>query len=205
MTGPIYSPNEPQPTDSLGESQPNFQQNFLSLYFAFLKNHVSLTDNSLGGKHTIVELLEQSGSIQTDVGDISIYTKDVEGQTDQVFMRYQGNGQEVQITNYQIYTLPADPLGVRAFTFLPGKVIAYFGITNVTFNNSNQSTFKIMPAIAKNIITAVFSTANASNYPPRIDTNTPVNGIYSEFMLTKVLKQPIGGTQNIYYMVLANT
>ncbi len=151
MTTPKYNPLVPEnPSNSLDITQPDFLNNFLSLFNAFKVNHSSLDSTTEIGNHTIIELLEQEDSQQTDVGEISIYSKDVEGQTDQIFIRYQ-NGVEVQYTNYQIYSLKQRGKQTSYFTSLPGGILIYFGLRNPS-TNSQPSLVELQPSICKNII-----------------------------------------------------
>ena len=204
MTTPDYSPNEPQPNDTLGESQPNFLNNFQSLYDAFLKNHVSLDDATLAGKHKVIQLLEQPKAFQTGPGEFSVYSKDVDGQTDQIFMRYQGDGTEFQFTNYQLYALPQDPFSFRGFTFLPGKLLVYFGVFNATFGTPFQPfSYQLLPPIAKNIITMNFCVANGISHPPIVELAPSVNNIFSKVLLTPSTALAPANL-NLYYVILAN-
>lgn len=147
-----YNPNIPKVTDDLASSQPNFLNNFFQIYEAFRANHVALDAGSPNeGDHTVVEMLRQNGSFQTDVGELSVYTKSVEGQTDQLFLRYQGNGTEVQITNYQIYG-PVQLSGQSIYmTFLPGKLLVLFGAFYPP-NLPDGRSIQLSPYIMKNIM-----------------------------------------------------
>ena len=126
---PDFNPSNPLVTDTFANWQICFLANFQRLFLDFNKNHVPLDDVSASGNHTYIELIEQAEKSfqQTGVGEISVYTKDVIGQTDQIFMRHQ-DGTEFQFSNYQIYPLMETPSQRGFFTFLPGKVICYFGI-----------------------------------------------------------------------------
>lgn len=157
-SGIIFDPNVPQnPTDSFAFSQESLLDNFISMDFSFEQNHVPLTAASGAGNHTVIELLQQMGAQQTDISTISLYAKNVKGQTDQLFLRYQGNGPEVQISNYQIYSLPQIGSQVQYFTFLPGRIIVYFGTFSPgSFFNQNPELNRILlqPALAFNILYA---------------------------------------------------
>lgn len=147
-----YNPNVPRATDDLASSQPNFLNNFFQMYEAFRTNHAALDVGAPNeGDHTIVEMLRQNGSFQTDVGELSVYAKSVEGQTDQLFLRYQGNGTEVQITNYQIYG-PVQLSGQSIYmTFLPGKLLVLFGAFYPP-NLPDGKSIQLSPYIMKNIM-----------------------------------------------------
>lgn len=152
---PTYEPNTPQVKDNFADSQITFNDNFFTLYNAFLTNHVALDAASGAGNHTIVQFPEQDNKtqFQTDVGEISIYCKDVKGQTDQLFFRYQGNQDEFQFTNYQIYSVTATDTQTSYFTFLPGKILLCFGEFTPSNVGGNFSKISIFPPVARNIIT----------------------------------------------------
>lgn len=200
MTNPVYDPNTPTKEQPWSTWQTDFIENFTVLGNAFALNHVPLDAASANGNHEYIQLLEQTESQITEQGEITVYTKDVPGQTDQVFMRYQGNGQEFQFTNYQIYkipdfTTPAIPgsLLTRYFTFLPGGLICYFGFST-TFNRPRSGIHVLFkPPVAKNIISANFTPAQ----PLTTDQGAPswVPGVNSVVVYT---------SYNFYYCVLAN-
>ena len=117
VINPVYDPKQPpRPDAKIGDAQEPFQINFLTLYNAFKQNHVALDALANLGNHTIIQLLEQTGQFQTNTGEISVYSKLVPGETDQIFLRYQGNANEFALTNYQIYSLSTTPN--QFFTFL---------------------------------------------------------------------------------------
>lgn len=206
MTTPIYDPRVPQfAGDSLATSQPQIQTNFKTLFDAFLKNHVSL-DGINPGNHTVIELLERLNPQETDVSEISIYTKNVENQTDQIFFRYQGNSKEFQFTNYQIYEIKNDSKSLKQyFTFLPGKIILYFG----SFSSLENNTLNLQPFVAINIVTCSFSpyTTNSSTtglLKPRITVLEKEEDfykkikVYDDFGSGKIKAPPC------FYIIMAN-
>lgn len=201
MTTPGYNPNVPEnPSDSLADSQPEMLQNFLSLYEIFKRNHIALDAGATAGDHSIVQLLEQDHSFETNVSEISMYAKDVAGQTDQVFLRYQGNGQEIQLTNYQIYSLVQPSGGSAFFTFLPGKIIVYFG----SFTTLPNNVLSLSPPIAKKIITISFCPiGNTPTYKPKVTLQQPSSGFYTGINVTASIlfnQAP----PPCYYLVMAN-
>lgn len=161
MTNPInYNPNYPEIESTWADWQIQFIQNFTQLGLAFSQNHVPLDDPTVAnrGNHTYIQMPEQIADAQTGAQEFSIYSKLVEGQTDQVFFTFPGNTPVVQFTNYQIYTVQPrfDPPQVTFFTFLPGGLIVYFGIFG-PFNPGNKNgvfnnLLKLNPAISKNIV-----------------------------------------------------
>lgn len=205
MSSTQYNPNTPLPDDKLAASQTDFLNNFSDLYNAFRVNHVALDGGATAGNHTKIELLEQPKGFQTNIGEISVYTKDVEGQTDQIFLKYE-NGQEFQFTNYQIYKPVDVAWKISYFTFLPGKILVYFG----TFKPSKypptgfgDPAITLEPNIAKNImsfnICSVGSTPNVTPSVSLINNLDPsiINAIgFVKFTLATSL--------DYQYLILAN-
>ncbi len=199
-----YDPNVPEfRSDSLKTTQQPLQDNFQALFNAFLVNHVSINDAvDTPGNHTLINLIEQVQAIQTEVDEINIYSKDDPDTTDQLFFRYQGNGQEFQFTDYQIYSTPpvTDNKVVTTgfFTFLPGKVIVYFG--SITGNRPlipiTLVTLVLQPPIAKNIITiSACSIGSDLTTVGAVELLPPVDGFFKSVTFLN---------QNIYYLVMAN-
>jgi hypothetical protein len=204
MSTPVYDPSVPEfPSDGLATSQPEILSNFQTLYNVFLKNHIPLDDPTVPGNHTIIELLEQKNSQQTDLGEISIYSKLVEGQTDQLFIRFQGNSNEVQLTNYQIYSLN-QPTGQTAFfTFLPGKLLLYFG--SFTASGGTRPTpfvLSLLPAVAINIVSIDTCAIGTATYKPCVTVQAAQNGFYKFINFNP---SAAGAMFNkFYYAILAN-
>jgi len=158
MSGPNineYDNKIPGGNDFLAVSQGDFLTNFSQLYNAFAKNHVALDAVTSAGNHTNIELLQQNTSPQTNIGEISLYSKPVADQTNQLFLRYQGNAQEVQVTAYQIYQSQSLPWQISFFTFLPGNIIVYFGIGDLP-RSPNGNTVWFPPYVMKNVISCYF-------------------------------------------------
>lgn len=202
---PTYNPNTPQfRKDSVADSQPQFLDNFMALFNAFNRNHVSLDAISGAGNHTVVELLQQGNPLQTDVDEIAIYTKAVAGQGDQAFFRYQGNGTEIQLSAYQIYTLSQTATPNSFFTFLPGNLLVYFGRTQAT--TGIKITIDLIPPVQKNIMTvsacALTQTTTVLNYKPSVSFSRNDKGFYSRMYLT-YNGRPASAPAT-YYMVIAN-
>jgi hypothetical protein len=215
-TTPIYNPNVPQRKDNFSSSQGDFLSNFMSIYNAFKINHVALDSSSNAGNHTIIQLKEQDANapFQTDVGEISIYCKPVENQGDQVFLRYQGNQNEFQLSAYQIFAPPVidndSIVQTPFFTYLPGRVLLYFGTIECTLSNA-ATPLRLRPPIATNIISVNLSVegtiTNQRNLPPWV-TISPKNGngFYETINLFKDSSLFPGPSIELtyFYMVLAN-
>jgi hypothetical protein len=210
---PLYNPTVPERLgDTFAVTQKDLQDNFQSLFNAFSANHVAMNETN-AGNHTFINLLERANPILTNLSEIAIYSKDVEGQTDQMFFRYQGEGIEFQFTNYQLYSIPPenpnDPnKGFKSyFTFLPGRVIVYFGIFAGTGQIGAQ-TLKLVPEIATNIIGV--SVCNAGTAPVSKDVipqyqltvDPAINGIFSTLQFSRAFAATI---TDAFYMVVANT
>lgn len=206
MTTPIFNPDLPLRKDIFADSQIDFLDNFLTLYNAFAQNHVALDAASNAGNHTIVQLLEQdiNNQFQTNVGEISVYTKNVPGQTDQIFLRFQGNQQEFQFTNFQIFKNPDEPNQTFFFTFLPGKILLYFG---VIIPNAATFTLNLIPPIAKNIASVNFcpiGTGASPFYPPIANPASTIPGFINQLILTSSFSVSSINVPPCYYMVMAN-
>jgi hypothetical protein len=195
---PLYDPNTPEfPSDSFATSQPQLLDNFQALFNAFVTNHISLDATSNAGNHTNIQLIEQENPLQTDASEINVYTKDAPGQTDQIFLRYQGNGVEFQYTNYQLYSIPNFIGQTTNFTFLPGRVIVYFG---ALFQPNVKQIF-LYPQIARKIISISLVSSGPIASKVSVALVTSPTGI-----ITQVVPDPMFPSfitpQN--YIVMAN-
>ncbi len=203
MTVPTYDPNIPQfNSDQLAITQPQLLRNFQTLFSFFNKNHVHL-DEVNAGNHTFIELIQQLHPIQTNVSEISIYTKNVEDTTAQVFFRYQGNGQEFQFTNYQIYELSQnEKLRTQYFVTLPGNFIVYFG---KFFTTATTFTLELSPGIAKHI--ASISTCPFRTTVPTIKINKASVELpkkNSDGFFDQIIFKGSLSVRDSYYLILAN-
>lgn len=203
MTTPIYDPGVPErPSDSYSTSQPEFLANFISLYQAFLKNHQPISGTNQG-VHTILELLQQTGDAQTDLNEISFYSKNVDGQTAQVFVRINNNGTAYQLTNYQIYSLNQVANQTSYFTVLPGKFLVYFG----SFTSLTNNILNLNPPIAKNIVGLDFTPIGTTpNYKPVVNPIKEANGEINKLQVTSanLRNTGLGTAPACYYFVVVN-
>ncbi len=197
-----YNPNVPLVTDSFSAWQPEFLMNFSQLSKAFSQNHVPLTAGSNAGNHNYIQLFEQTSPQQTNVGEFAIYTKEDDTTTDQIFMRNQGNGTEYEFSCYQIYPITPTASQVPFFTFLPGKVICYFGLFNQTVSTPLQKNITLTPPIARNIISVNLTGANNTNAASSVTLVTNTNAIITDLTLSTAVASVAPATQ--YYTVLAN-
>jgi hypothetical protein len=198
-----YNPNVPMnPSDELATTQPAFLSNFLQLYNTFKVDHTQINDVTDGGNHTVVHLLEQKNPPQTDVSEISVYTKSVDGQTDQIFLRYQGNGQEIQFTNYQLYEIKNIPDQTAFFTFLPGKIIVFFG----SFTSLKNNTLTLFPPVAINIFGMSFcprsATAVTTDFKCQVNLLPETGGVFSKILVKSTSS---GAPPASSYVIFGNT
>ena len=199
-----YDPNTPEmATDSLATSQSEIQNNFQQLFNIFAKNHISLDALTSAGNHNVIQLKQQGDSQQTDVSTINIYTKNDEGTTDQIFLKYQDNITEFQLSCYQIYGLTQFPgTSEQYITFLPGRILVYFGsVDPVQFKNS----IELYPPIAKNIMSVDLcpKTINPAtlSFKPWISLEKSEAGFFTKIALKPAIAQ---GVNPVFYIVLAN-
>jgi hypothetical protein len=182
---PVYNSQIPIVNTTIAEAQKLFLNNFSTLFDAFSVNHIALNDPTNPGNHNVVQLLEQELSESTQSQEISIYSKKVDGQTDQLFMRYQGNGKEFQLTEYQIYAIPVTTQQEAYFTFLPGKLIVYFG--RIFSFGTNEFNINIDPAPKTNLsglnLCPVASAIGFNVPQPNVRLQQPSNGFYTQFIL----------------------
>lgn len=204
MSAPInYDPNTPITSQSFAEWQEQFIENFTQLNNAFQENHIALDAASGNGNHTVLEMLQREDPQATGNAELAVYSKDVEGQTDQIFIRNPANGVEYQFTNYQIYSLSATNPN-QYFTFLPGKILCYFGL--FTPNNPGPiKLFTLNPAIAKNILSVNFtSTVPVLGSGVTYSLNAPQNGIYKSLNVLAIGLPTMLNSDIHYYTIMAN-
>jgi hypothetical protein len=205
---PVYNPNIPEnQSASIGKDQMNFLDNFAALYNAFSVNHVPLDATSGAGNHTIVQLIEQTAAFPANTGEISAYARAATGQSDQVFLRYQGDQNEFQYTAYQLYSLPTTTSQTSFFTVLPGRIMIYFG--QVTPGPSVASfPIKLFPEVAINIITVnlcPLAVPGSAQWQPNVTLQAPgSNGIYNQINLLTSNRGILTLPTSMYYVVLAN-
>lgn len=201
---PNYNPNIPLSFNNIAQSEQLLLDNFEEIFRIFNQNHVMLNATTGLGNHEVIELAEQNTPQTTQSQEVAIYSKKVTGQTDQIFVRYPGNGKEFQLTQYQVY--PLSPLKSGAtifqipfFTFLPGGLIVYFGKI-IPFGNP----FNIVldPPICTNIVSinlCPIGAANAANY----QSNVKLQGVNGKFV-NVVLNASPAIPLNQYYMIIGN-
>jgi hypothetical protein len=182
MTLPYYNPNVPRPGDSIATSQPDFLGNFSTLFTAFSQNHVDL-DAALAGKHTIIELPAKTTAFLSNVGELSVYSRAVDDQGVQVYLKYQGTTEEFLFSCYQIYQMeplifPFNNIQTRYFTFLPGNIILYFGTYEGGIGPGFIPQFiQLTPPVATDIISMDFCGATINPIDkPNVSLQVEPNG-----------------------------
>jgi len=195
-----YNQNIPNVNDDLATSQGGFLSNFQQLYNAFAQNHVPLDGGATAGNHTIVELLNSVAGFETSAGELSLYAKPIQGQTGQLLLRTQGNSQDIQYTNYQLYSLNQTTQRLQFFTVLPGKIMIYYGIVSVP---GYPYILDLNPSIAKNIISVNFCPGGTPSQPPLVDPVTSVDGFIKQLKIVTPFSLPIKN-ELIFYIVMVN-
>lgn len=218
-----YDPNTPTVTLPYADWQIQFIQNFTQFNTAFSQDHVPLTDPTNQGNHTYVHMPEQpeDSAPQTGSNEFSIYAKNVEDQTDQLFFVYPGNTPIVQFTNYQIYSVQPrvspNIAQTTFFTFLPGGLLIYFGsygpFTSSATGSKTETdnTLFLNPPIAKNIAGVNFCIKGTTpDFTPSCTFGplsiVPGKGFIQEGNITQLFIAPHTGAKNttIDYLVIAN-
>lgn len=200
---PNYNPNYPEVESTWADWQVQFIQNFTQLASAFAENHIPLDDSTVAnrGNHTYVQIPELVNPPQTGASEFTIHNKDVEDQTNQIYFTYPGNSPVVQFTNYQLYTIAPTSTQTTYFTFLPGKILVYFG-TLGNFGINKTLILKLNPPVCRNIIGINFCTkGNTPQYTAGSVFVVPdARGIIESITITATLNI----SKSIDYVVIAN-
>lgn len=118
-----YNPNIPQPSDIPSQSQGEILTNFQQLNTVFDVDHVAFNDSNASnrGKHDKSTYIELGADPTTAADEISLYSKDVGGNT-RLFMRQESDGGVIQLSG-------ANPTsGTSGSTFLAGGLIIKWGV-----------------------------------------------------------------------------
>lgn len=133
-----YNSDIPQSTDDPSQSQSQILANFQALNTFLSVNHVSLNDGNQG-KHSFLQLPEQSSAPTTAANEGGLYTKEVSGST-QLFFREESSGSERQLTS-------AFSAATNGTLTIPGGLLIQWGFSSgigdgsqVNFNTSFGST-----------------------------------------------------------------
>lgn len=87
----VYKPNVPQPTDTFGQSQADFLENFSQLNTLYGKDHVAWDGGAEAGKHTALRLQQQGADPAVTAAEGGLYVKLV-GSNEELFYRYNSGG-----------------------------------------------------------------------------------------------------------------
>lgn len=123
-----YQPNVPLSGNSLGQTRPIINTNFVDIDLAFRANHVPMTTNNTG-YHTHVDMTAQAANPNPIATLVSHYSKQVAGITEWFFQREAPGSQVIQMSR-----LTPVPLS-QGFTFLPGGLLLQWGSFSVPFVN----------------------------------------------------------------------
>lgn len=200
MTTPKFEYNQsiPNVNDDLATSQGGFLANFQQLYDAFAKNHVPFDGGATAGNHTFIELLNNPTGFETSAGEISLNATPVENQAGQLFVRTQGNKQDIQYTNYQIYDQGAIQNGQFGyFTTLPGGLIVYFGAVDP---GTTKSKIDLNPFITKQILSVNLCAYITPTITPDFNVLTIENGIVKTIIFNQFATNII-----YYYLIVGKT
>jgi hypothetical protein len=145
-------------------------------------------------------MYEQPKDLQTNPSELNIYSKKVEGQTDQLFLRYPGNDDAIQLTAYQIYQVPTVSTQISYFTFLPGNLIIYFG----SFSQLPGNKLVLTPPICTNVVGLSFCRINETSIfgstKPYVEILQPQEG----FVEGIIVMSNFLGSLPSYYIVVGN-
>ena len=96
----IYTPNTPQGTQQVNNTQQPINDNFQDIASLFAVNHVPFNTADDFGKHNFVNFVTQSSDPTTASAEMALYTKAVSGDTNgvELFYRYPSNGSVLQLT-----------------------------------------------------------------------------------------------------------
>lgn len=204
-----YNPAIPQTGNTIADSQFDFLNNFMQLFNAFSEDHVALNAAANAGNHNVIRLVEQKDVQGTVLNELCLYSNKTFEQTDQLYLRFEGNGTNVQYSNYQIYPLApisqgSNVIQIPYFTFLPGGLILYFGLVNPT---GDPFTLVLDPPICVNIVSVNLCPTNSNTTPPSFPSvvapisndNVHITGfsLSSSFLFRTPPSQ--------YYMIIGNT
>ena len=89
----IYTPNTPQGTQQVNNTQQPINDNFQDIASLFAVNHVPFNTADDFGKHNFVNFVTQSSDPTTASAEMALYTKAVSGDTNgvELFYRYPSN------------------------------------------------------------------------------------------------------------------
>ncbi len=120
-----YDRNIPQPTDIISESQNQLLMNFMKIATSFERNHQSLDGAPSDGKHTRLEMPEQTTPPETEANEGALYTAQGANMQTGLFWRGESNATPIQLTSGTVTG------GGRRFSFNLGGLEFRFGSIDV--------------------------------------------------------------------------
>lgn len=100
-----YTPGIPNATDLISQSQSQIKTNFQKIDSAtngFAVDHVTLTDNTDGGKHKKSTYIQQGSDPTPSAGEASVYTKAVGSRTE-LFYRGESSGPITELSSVKAW------------------------------------------------------------------------------------------------------
>lgn len=190
-----FNQDIPQASDDPSQSQSQFLANFQALSTYLNVNHVELNDGD-EGKHTFVQMPEQSSGPSTAANEGAIYTKESSlTSATELFFRRESNGSELPISAYLGSSngwayLPSGLLlkwgtgnGTGSFSksyptsaAIPVFTAVYFAQVNIVDSSSTPDTFVTLKSYNTTAI-SVFGSKRTGTTAGAINFNYMVIGI----------------------------
>tara|TARA_R110002126_G_scaffold51939_1_gene141835 strand:+ start:7947 stop:8522 length:576 start_codon:yes stop_codon:yes gene_type:complete len=130
-----YDNNIPVSGNTLGGTRQQINSNFADIDTHFQVNHVDF-ETSGAGKHTFLQMPEQSSAPTTAANEGGVYTKEADSESC-LFYRREGDGAELQLT-----TAASTVNATEGMSFLPGGLLMKWGIV-ATPGASGTVTFSV--------------------------------------------------------------
>ena len=152
-----YNENIPQASDNPSQSQAQILDNFQEISAAFNKNHGNFNAADQG-KHSFLQIPEQSSAPATSANEMGLYTKESSlTSVAEMFIRRESNGTEIEFTSF---------LGAaNGWTRLPSGVLLKWG--SGSGSGAHTTAFPTAPTIPvfSAVYTGFVTTADSSGSP----------------------------------------
>lgn len=187
----------PRPSgDTLVESRDPIRTNFQILQDRFDENHTNLDAGVGGGKHSFLQLPEQTAPLATALNEAGLYAKvsAVMPNESALFFRGESSGKEYQLTTpnqARQATFGTNP----GWTFLPGGLVMQYG----TYPVGGMSTGTIPYGFAfptKTYHISATTQATGANNSRKISINTITTAGFN------YMTDTAGGLSNILWMAI---
>lgn len=129
-----YSPNIPNATDLLSQSQPDIKANFQAIDTTFNLNHVDFNASG-AGKHKFLSMPVQSPAPTFDAGDVGLYSflSPVTAQNELYINKLnQVTVTQIPATASILSVTSAPSNGASGWTYLPSGILMKWGTATVT-------------------------------------------------------------------------